>query len=393
MYSTKPARLRLAHNLMRRIWWAALVLSLAGSGCATENVDQSAAGPEPTLQPTLELCPVTVAPNRELASKPGYVQLTVYVTDAADKPVASLKQSDFAAIAGDKRLPIEFFHDNQGGLPLSLEVALDTSGSMLDKLGIEDPINVQNLWGGLAALMAQLNECDEVAALQFGGLRPADSGYDGSHDNASDTGGAELTLVEPLTTDHELALTRLTYVVPFGKTPLYDAIHQSLQTLAAAHYPDRALIVITDGLDTASTRSEQDVLDEATASRVVIYPIGIGNPNAPAFGANLVGLSGGNEDVDIETLDDFSSATTGRAFIGASLWTDGGASFTAAMARVGVILGHSYSIGVVMPPGGGESPAISVPSHPEALVQAHRVIPIPAAKSSAAVASSASSPG
>ncbi len=373
MYFTKPARAPRAHHPIRRV---ALVLSLAWVGCATQSPSQSAAPPAPTAAVQPPLCPPASAPSRELASKPGYVQLTVYVTDPSDKPVAGLKQSDFTASASNKQLPIEFFHDNQNGVPLSLALALDTSGSMLDKLGIADPSNVEDLWNGLAALMVLLNECDEVAALQFGGRRPPGQGYEGSHDNVSSQGDTEVKLLEPLTTDHEFALSSLSYAVPFGKTPLYDAIHESLQTLAAAHYPDRALIVITDGMDTASTTTAQAALDEAAQSRVAIYAIGVGMPHTPAPVLSVVGTL--NEHVDVKTLEDLSRPTNGRTFIAPPFWTDGAAAFIGALTSVGVILGQSYSIGVVMPArnsGGGEQPIIRVPSHPEALVQAHRVVP------------------
>jgi VWFA-related protein len=394
VYRAKAARPRRAQNLIRRI---ALAVSLAGAGCAAQSVTPPAPSSAPTVavQPPLRLCPPASVPPRELAAKPGYAQWTVYVTDQSDKPIAGLKQSDFAASADNQPLPIEFFRDNRGGVPLSLAMVLDTSGSMIYKLGITDPSKLQTIWNQMADVMAQLNECDEVATLQFGGRSPSASDYTWSSDARSDHGAVEIKLAEPLTTDHELALIRLTYVVPSGKTPLYDAIHEGLQTLAAGHYPDRAMIVITDGMDTASTRTEQAVLDEARQSGVAIYAIGVGNPKLPVIERNFVDWSGGIDHVNVDVLKDFSNATDGRTFVVSRLSRDTGAAFVGAQTRVAVILGQSYSIGLIVPPGNSaatENPTITVAGHPSLLVQAHRVIPIAGGGGPAAVTASTPNP-
>ena len=61
-----------------------------------------------------------------------------------------------------------------------------------------------------------------------------------------------IRLLQPFTTDHQLALMRLADRTAYGLAPLYDAMQQGLNVLESAHYQNRALIVITDGADDTS---------------------------------------------------------------------------------------------------------------------------------------------
>jgi hypothetical protein len=70
-----------------------------------------------------------VAPE-EIASKPGYVQYTVTVTDASGNPVPGLKPSDFIVRAGERSLPIKYFREDDGDAPESIVIVVDESGSM-----------------------------------------------------------------------------------------------------------------------------------------------------------------------------------------------------------------------------------------------------------------------
>jgi len=364
---------------------AALMFSLAG--CAPPFQ----APPPPVVPrhaltgpPPLKLCRVE-APPTDIASKPGYAQFTVFVTDASGKTITGLEQSDFVLTTDSQSpLPIVLFRENRGGTPASIAIIVDSSGSMEQKLGVNDPSKLQMVWNGLADVMSRLNECDEVATLQFGGRTQSggsSSTADSGHDNPP------VKVLEPLTTDHTLALIRLAYVVPYGRTPLYDSIHEGLRTLGAAHYPDRALILITDGIDTSSKMKKEDVMAEAAGSGVSIYAIGLGNPSArDVSNASDVGISigpwmyGGKPDerVDARALKGFTNSTGGRTFIVNPVEGDTGATFLDALADVTDILAHSYSIGVVVPldTAAEERLTIKLPGHPGAQVSSDRAIPV-----------------
>jgi len=356
-----------------------LVAGCAGAGSSVSRIPP----PVPTVaaRPPLNLCPVADVPPHDLAGKPGYAQFTVSVTDISGEPIRDLKQSDLTVTNGGRSLPVQFFCDNSQGTPMSLAVLVDTSGSMEPKLTMRSFPELREIWNQFADVMARLNQCDEIATWQFGGsvlVNPSE--FPLSERARLDPEKSEVRLVEPLTTDHELGLVRLTYMMTYGMTPLYDAIHEGLHTLAAAHYPDRALLIITDGIDSSSKRAKEAVFAEAQQSGIPIYAIGLGDPNAPESGASFSGEGGGNA-IDLGTLKGLSYATGGRTFVASPIRSDRGATFIKSLASFAEILGQSYSIGVVIPPGSlpdHAQPEIRVRNRRDTFVTAHQVLRVAA---------------
>lgn len=66
-----------------------------------------------------------------------------------------------------------------------------------------------------------------------------------------------------------------------GQTALYDAVFQAQQHLQSGNKDKKVLIIISDGGDTASTHTLEDVLLVARKSDALIYPIGIYHPSDP----------------------------------------------------------------------------------------------------------------
>jgi hypothetical protein len=63
---------------------------------------------------------------------------------------------------------------------------------------------------------------------------------------------------------------------PLGPTMLYDAILGGLRLVNQGQNRRKALLIISDGLDTASTASEGQVIAAVEAAKIPIYTIGIG---------------------------------------------------------------------------------------------------------------------
>ncbi len=126
--------------------------------------------------------------------------------------------------------------------------------------------------------------------------------------------------VAPLTTDHKIAIDHLGMMHAYGRTALYDVIIQGLQTVSQGCNKRKALVVLTDGMDTASSSSLDQVTKDAQSVKVPIYSIGIGDPTAGSSGGALFNLgptllSGGDEErVDTETLHKLSERTGGETF-------------------------------------------------------------------------------
>jgi VWFA-related protein len=322
-------------------------IAIAMAGCA-------ASSPSPTVAPAPEqisapsnLCAPLDTPPKDVASKAGYIQYVVTVTDAAGNPVRDLKQSDFIAYVPGRTLPIEYFNDDSGNAPQSIVVVVDESGSMENKLILPDTATFQKVRQEVGDAAEKMNRCDEVAVIAVGGY-PANSSPRAALDQ-------EIRVIQPLTTDHRLAMTRISEQIPWGQTPLYDGIAQGLQLLEAAHYPNRAMIVITDGLDNTSQSKRDQVVERAKKDMVTIYVIGVGNEKSPpgehevAVGPFILGGLGDPDRMDTKAIEALSTQNGGQYFIVSELPKDSGSSYVDALGKVASALGQGYSIGVTAP--------------------------------------------
>jgi VWFA-related protein len=320
-------------------------VAIAMAGCA--STPQAPATPPVEISAPLNLCTSANSPPNNIATHPGYVQYAVTVTDADGNPVSGLKQSDFIAYVPGRRLPIEYFDDQPGKAPQSIVVVVDESGSMVNKVVLRDTATFQKVRQEVGDAVEKMNTCDEVAVVAVGG-HPANSATRDDLDQG-------IRVIQPLTTDHRLAMTRISEQIPWGQTPLYDGIARGLQLLETAHYPNRAMIVITDGLENTSESKKEQVVDRAKRDMVTIYVIGIGNKNAPpgerevAIGPYIMSGFGDSNRLDTKTIEALSAQSGGQYFIVSELATDNGSTYVDAIGKVASAVGNGYSIGVTTP--------------------------------------------
>lgn len=294
----------------------------------------------------LKLCPAPAAP-KDLAAKPGFTMLNVSVADAAHKPMGGLKQADFEAYSKAMAYPIAYFHTDNGAAPESIALVIDTSGSMHPKLPA--------VRKALGDFLAKLYPCDEVAVFAF-----SDRPY----------------RLLPFTTDHQAAIRRLSILQANGETALYDSIAEAISDAqSSADYPNRTIVVITDGMDKQSKMKEADLVAKSKSSGVRMFLIGIGDPNVPYGEPSLmigpfVTNTGAIERVDAKAIHSLADATGGQAFIVPTVEDkDDSGAFAKALASIGTALGQGYSLGIVLPPGtSASSVTVAIPSHPDAIV-------------------------
>src|SRR5262249_42470583 len=151
----------------------------------------------------------------------------------------------------------------------------------------------------------------------------------------------------PFTRDREKVLAAIGDLEPFGSTALHDALDHAAHDLASAGEGRRAVIVVTDGVDTASALRPDDVLARSQALDVPIYAVSVVSP------------------VDDPASELFTrsvrpaAATAGTAVLARYATLSGGASFVASdmgglERAAGAILGelhHQYRLGYDPPPG------------------------------------------
>jgi len=87
------------------------------------------------------------------------------------------------------------------------------------------------------------------------------------------------------------------------RTAIGDAIGLGIKMTETSKAPEKVLVLLTDGNDTASRLPPDKAADIAHEHHLTIHTIGIGNPAAT-----------GEDKVDLAALQDFATRTGGRFF-------------------------------------------------------------------------------
>lgn len=121
---------------------------------------------------------------------------------------------------------------------------------------------------------------------------------------------------------------------PGGTTALYDAVLVGLDHVVLGKHTKKALLVITDGIDSASHSSFTDVLQTAEAVKVPVYSVVIDNPQA-GFSIGPVPIGPMHAQADPHDLQVLGEKTKGAHFLlNTSEVTDSARVFTQALEKV-----------------------------------------------------------
>jgi VWFA-related protein len=174
------------------------------------------------------------------------INVTVTVTDANGRFVGTLKESDFDILEDGR--PQAITHFSAERVPVSLGLTIDTSGSMAgDK------------W--IAAQGAVRRFVDDL-------LRPDDEVFLSRFDSRPQ-------LVHPWTRERRAIGDAFARLQPRGGTALYDAVSDAVPVVQQGSHRKKALVVISDGLDTDSSTAVDDLTRTIRESEVLVYAIGI----------------------------------------------------------------------------------------------------------------------
>jgi VWFA-related protein len=371
---------------------AAVTCGMLLAACSTTTQTSQPGAPtpvfvaKPAAPPVLNLCADPSRPPDAIASKPGYTQMAVIVTDQSGQPITGLTKSDFVAWTGTKYLPIVFFRGDRTAAPVSVVVVIDMSGSMATKL-VAPPDQLPSIRAKIDAVAAKINRCDELALISAGGARmgnvpPAEIAvFEAGRAIVMNGTSAsrKITVLEPFTTDHMAPMQNLYRYTAYGQTSIYDAIDEAARMLSEAHYRRRAIILVTDGMDNTSALTEKQTIAEGLRRGVRIFAVGIGNQNgrknSPTIATGPFTFGSPNIDgMDKRNLIPITRDTGGALFIAGDVSKDDGASLAAALQKISDALGSGYTIGVVAPAGKGspaELPNVGVANNPNAVVRAY----------------------
>jgi Ca-activated chloride channel homolog len=219
------------------------------------------------------------------------VTVTATVRDRKGRLIKGLTSRDFEVFDKGERRRIADFRSEP--TPVSLAILFDISGSM--------------------------RIADRMLAAKFAAHHVLSWLEAGRDEAALFTFDSGLHEVAPFTVDTRALQGALGEVDPFGATSLHDAIANAAKRVASRSARRRALVVITDGLDTASRLTPAEVSGVASAIDVPVYVIATVLPiDHPGHEESLSGTRAAKEEATVEDLANW----TGGAFFYASVPAD-----------------------------------------------------------------------
>src|SRR5258708_7594362 len=183
-------------------------------------------------------------PQQTFRASADVVTIQASVKDGRGRVLSGLTPADFEIRDNGELRPILSLRSDRQS-PLSVAVLVDMSGSM--RVSGKAAMARQ----AYASLIAQLRQGqDEAAVFTF------DSALHGR---------------QPFTPDLSTLKDALTEFEPFGTTSLYDATAGAARRLANRTGAHKAIVVLTDGLDTSSAMTADEVSGLASSIDVPVF--------------------------------------------------------------------------------------------------------------------------
>jgi VWFA-related protein len=214
---------------------ACATLLVASTLSLPASAEQDAAQARPTFHSTVDL--VTIA---------------AVVRDKHGRFARDLQKSDFVVEEGGRKRDIVDFHADDNA-PVRVALLFDVSGSM--------------------RVADRIQTARNAARQVMSSLRLGSAGGDEAAVFAFDM---NLLPLQSFTSDPAAIEQALARVAPYGQTSLYDAIAQAARRVADAPKGDahrRAVVVLTDGVDTSSEMRPEEVSAIASAIDVPVYVV------------------------------------------------------------------------------------------------------------------------
>lgn len=229
--------------------------------------------------------PQIVRDPRTLKSGVDLVMVTATVVDAEGHLTSGLPREAFSVWEDGIEQTISTFTNER--VPVGLGVLLDVSDSMFG----------QRIADARAA----------VERFLFTLLDPADEFFLTAFNHAA-------RLLTPWTSTPSVVSDALASLRPSGGTAIYDAVVSAMPQIERRNRQRAALLIISDGADTASDATLRDVRSALLRSDAFVYAIAIDSPKGyainrqvnPAALTEITSQSGGRTEVvqDVQGLQD-----------------------------------------------------------------------------------------
>jgi VWFA-related protein len=177
-------------------------------------------------------------PDEVIRTDTALVQLNVGVVDRQGQAITTLSRNDFVVYEDDVQRPIISFEPTQA--PFSLVMLLDMSGSTVNFR--------QQIQQAALRFLDALGPDDRVSVVSFNSK--------GVHQLIG------------FSTDRKRAAYAITLATGGGETLFYDGLKYSLKELAGEGKRRKAVVVLTDGLDTEIRKGDRLTVQKAAEADV-----------------------------------------------------------------------------------------------------------------------------
>jgi len=225
-----------------------------------------------------------VAPMSESVSV-GYVMIPFTVLGDHGRPITDLRSSEVNLTVDGDPVRSDMFEKSQNA-PVSFTILLDGSGSM--------------------ALAGKMNSAFAAIGALIGHRRPGDDFalYVFAESQAIE--------VAPFSENPRDITNALEKIKPYGKTAFFDALATMPERSKLGRNPSRAIILLSDGIDNASSLTRSALAQQLQGISVPIYSLGLREPEKPADKGKRP-----REDLsDIGLLNEVATLTGGKLYLG-----------------------------------------------------------------------------
>lgn len=199
-----------------------------------------------------------------------FVEVPIVVTDKGGKPILNLKQNNFVIYEDGKKQEVTDFLTTAA--PFEVALLLDTSGSARSDLAL--------IQRAAENFIASLRPGDRVAIISFKTIVENNRAF------------AEPEILSNLTGDRIKLKDALAQVKTSNGTPYYDALLQIAEKVfkdkpKTEFQGRRALVALTDGVDSSSISDFSEAAEKFSESGIVSYFIQVNTRDF--FEENLLG--------------------------------------------------------------------------------------------------------
>lgn len=234
--------------------------------------------------------------------------------------ITDLDREDFRVLEDDVLQDITYFARGTDA-PVDVVVLVDASGSM------DVTEKAMNARQAGVQMIHRLGPEDRVSVYAF---------------------DRNLMKLCSFTKDKQAAIEALTALEPFGSTAIYDAVADVSEAVEHEGFGRRAIVLITDGVDTSSATTVEEALAKAKGVDLPVFAVRVLSPVDDPNHELFLGVHG-QRFLGEDALRRFTAETGGRLFEGSRP-----ADLVTASQKIREELKTQYRIGYVPPSRAGD---------------------------------------